>query len=182
MNERTFFNEELNTTAKYLEVWKYEVVKVRDIEDLLVYNHYWQDAEGELWLDFMDPNENMRTAFDAYRSRKGFMHPEAIKQLRQNLQLSQRAFSERLGISYSKLSQIETNKRIQTLSQEIGFRKAEQDFKTQGYLKSYAVESSPSDKLTECLTGVATISTHNLSYIRHQPASFKISRFTGEIA
>lgn len=127
MTKKVFYNEELDTTEEYSEVWKYELMQVKDIPDLIVRNHYWKDDRGELWLDFDDPNENFRRAFNAYRSRKGFMQPNDIKQLRENLHLSQRVFSERLGISHAKASRIENNKRVQTLSQEISFRKAQQD-------------------------------------------------------
>lgn len=126
-DKKVFYNEELDTTEEYSEVWKYELMQVKDIPDLIVRNHYWKDDRGELWLDFNDPNENFRRAFNAYRSRKEFMQPNDIKKLRGNLHLSQRVFSERLGISYAKASRIENNKRVQTLSQEISFRKAQQD-------------------------------------------------------
>ncbi|PME01829.1 hypothetical protein [Lactiplantibacillus plantarum] len=83
MAKKTFYNEELNTTEEYSEVWKYELMRVKDISDLIVHNHYWKDSRGELWLDFDDPNENFRKAFNAYRNRKGFMQPNEIKKLRE---------------------------------------------------------------------------------------------------
>lgn len=55
MAKKTFYNEELNTTEEYSEVWKYELMRVKDISDLIVHNHYWKDSRGELWLDFDDP-------------------------------------------------------------------------------------------------------------------------------
>ena len=111
-----------------MEVKKHEIIKVKDISDLLVCNRYWQDSDGELWLDFDDPNENFRGIFNAYRERKGFMQPTELKILRRNFNLSLREFAEWLGISYSKVSQVENNKRIQTLTQEVAFRKVQQDY------------------------------------------------------
>lgn len=149
--KRTFFNPETETTEEYTDVWKYEVMSMKDIKDLLVRTHYWQDKAGELWLDFDDPNENFRIIFTAYRSRKGYMQPQQIKELRGKLGLSLREFSGRLGISYAKLSQIENNKRVQTLSQEVSFRKAQQDYHGQGFLTDYTVVSNSESLLTQAL-------------------------------
>ena len=77
-----------------MEVKKHEIIKVKDISDLLVCNRYWQDSDGELWLDFDDPNENFRGIFNAYRERKGFMQPTELKILRRNFNLSLREFAE----------------------------------------------------------------------------------------
>ncbi|PTM22155.1 transcriptional regulator [Lactobacillus sp. PFC-70] len=148
MKKRTFYNPETETKEEYTEVWKTESVSVKDIKDLLVTNHYWEDREGELWLDFEDPNENFRAAFNAYRRRKGYMEPQQIKDLRKRLGLDLRRFAERLGISYSKLSQIENNKRVQTLSQEVSFRKAQQDYQRQGFLTDYSATANVEKLLT----------------------------------
>lgn len=185
MTKRTFYNEELNTTDEYSEVWKNELMQVKDIPNLIVHNHYWKDSQGELWLDFNDPNENFRRAFDAYRNRKGFMQPAEIKKLREDLHLSQRVFSERLGISYAKVSQIETNKRIQTLSQEVSFRKAQQDYERQGFLTSYDSSASTSDKLTRVLTETKYSDTAKYSYTTGDGAKatiFKAQEFVGGVA
>lgn len=185
MIKRTFYNEELNTTEKYSEVWKYEMMQVKDIPDLIVHNHYWEDSQGELWLDFNDPNENFRRAFNAYRNRKGFMQPNEIRKLREDLHLSQRAFSERLGISYAKVSQIENNKRVQTLSQEVSFRKAQQDFEKQGFLTSYESSASDSDKLTSVLSETKYTDIAKYSYTTSDGSKdtiFKAHGFVGGIA
>lgn len=38
---KAFYNPELETTENYVEVWKPEVIKVKDESDLVVMNHYW---------------------------------------------------------------------------------------------------------------------------------------------
>ncbi|RRK09758.1 helix-turn-helix domain-containing protein [Lactiplantibacillus garii] len=182
MIKKIFFNVELNTTAEYTEVWKYEVVKVKDVPDLLVRNHYWQDAQGELWLDFEDPNENFRGIFNAYRKRKGFMQPWEVKKLRANLGLSLRDFAERLGISYAKVSQIENNKRIQTLAQEVAFRKAQQDYQRQGYLTSYAVAPSSGETLTRVLGKVKYQDTVITTYQTPNEAGTNRFKYVGGVA
>ncbi|CAJ1227919.1 hypothetical protein LZY01_00260 [Levilactobacillus zymae] len=154
--KKTFFNPETETTGDYTEVWQYEVVPIKDVKDLLVRTHYWQDADGELWLDFNDPNENFRSIFTAYRARKGYLQPQQIKTLRHQLGLSVREFARRLGLSYAKLSQIENNKRIQTLSQEISFRKAQQDYQQQGFLTAYPAPQDPGTLLTQALAARPT--------------------------
>ena len=123
MRKRIFYNEELEAEGEYTEVWKQEVMRVRDVSDLVLCNHYWQDKDGELWVDFEDPNENLRKAFIEYRRRKGFMRPEEIKELRRKLELSTQDFAKMIGIDCDELVQIERNSRIQTLSQENFFKK-----------------------------------------------------------
>lgn len=126
--KKALYNPELDTTEIYTEVWKPEIVKVRDINDLLVINHYWQDADGELWGDFADPMENVRNSFTAYRKRKNYMTSGEIRELRHNLGLSVREFAYILGIGSSSLTQIENNQRVQAKYQEILFEAARNDY------------------------------------------------------
>jgi len=94
MNKRKeFYNPELETTENYDEVWKLEVIKVKDESDLVVMNHYWQDKDGELWGDFNNPMENVKRGFDAYRKRKGYMTPDEIRNLRNQLNMSVKEFA-----------------------------------------------------------------------------------------
>lgn len=187
MKKRTFYNPETETKEEYTEVWKTESVSVKDIKDLLVTNHYWEDREGELWLDFEDPNENFRAAFNAYRRRKGYMEPQQIKDLRKRLGLDLRRFAERLGISYSKLSQIENNKRVQTLSQEVSFRKAQQDYQRQGFLTDYSATANVEKLLTVAIENGEPNSLKQPSEfygLKTKPNEryFKITRRTGGVA
>jgi len=177
MKKKSFYNEELEKTSEYTEIWKYETVKVKDLSDLVVRNHYWKDETGELWLDFNDPNENFRNIFDTYRKRKGFMEPNKIKELRNKLDLSLRDFARNLGISYAKLSQIENNKRIQTLSQEISFRKAQQDYECQGYLTTYLSNDDTGDMLTRALEKKETINLKNNRSFYSQKAVQRVISF-----
>ena len=119
---KEFYNPELETTEDYTEVWKPEVIKVKDESNLVVMNHYWQDKDGKLWGDFNDPMENVKRGFDAYRKRKGYMTPNEIRNLRNQLNMSVREFANAIGIGSSLLTQIENNKRVQVKSQEIVFR------------------------------------------------------------
>lgn len=127
--KKEFYNPELETTEVYTEVWQLEIVKVRDIDDLIVRNHYWKDAAGELWGDFDDPMENVRNSFNAYRERQGYLKPDEIRALRQNLGLSVRQFASELGIGFSTLNQIENNQRLQVKYQEKLFEAAEMLYK-----------------------------------------------------
>lgn len=124
MNEvkKEFYNSEKELTEKYTEKWIIEKVKVNDIDDLIVNHHYWEDADGELWTDFKNPMENVKADFVAYRERKGFLKPEEIKRLRNNLKLTVRQFAISTGFGYSNISQIENNQRVQTKYQDILFR------------------------------------------------------------
>lgn len=134
IKKKEFYNPELGIKELYTEVWKPEVIKVKDVTDLLVMNHYWRDASGELWGDFDDPMENVRRSFDAYRERKGYMTPNDIRHLRNQLDMSVRAFADALGIGPSSLTQIENNQRVQAKYQEILFEAARDKYKSDGNL------------------------------------------------
>ena len=133
MTTKVFYNPELDRKETYTEVLKLETVQVKDINDLLVLNRYWQDSEGELWVDFDDPSENLRRAFAAYRERMGFLSSDQIRQIRQRKGYSVRQFASQLGISSSSLTQIENNQRIQAKYQDVLFRFADQSLPDKGY-------------------------------------------------
>ncbi|MFT8425283.1 MAG: helix-turn-helix domain-containing protein [Liquorilactobacillus sp.] len=128
---KKFYNPELETTENYTEVWKPEVIEVKDEADLLVLNHYWQDKHGDLWGDFDDPMENVRRGFDAYRKRKGYMTPDDIRNLRNQLNMSVRDFANAIGIGFSSLTQIENNQRVQVRYQDILFRLVKENYEYQ---------------------------------------------------
>lgn len=128
LTQKEFYNPEKDITELYTEKWLPEVVQVKDVDDLLILSHYWQDNEGELWTDFDHPMENVTRAFDEYRQRKDFMAANDIYQLRQQLGLSVRDFADRLGISPSALSQIETNRRVQTKYQDNLFKATKEQY------------------------------------------------------
>ncbi|GEN94106.1 helix-turn-helix domain-containing protein [Pediococcus ethanolidurans] len=177
MKEKNFFNPEKGIEELYIEKWIPEIVKVRDIDDLLVINHYWQDAEGELWNDFDHPNENFVRTFDAYRERKGFMQPSQICELRKQLHLSVREFAKRLGISYSTVSQIENNQRIQVLYQENLFEHAKKEFETTGELPDHADKNSQiTARLNFSTSGTPFYISHN-SYISEEHCQSKSNEF-----
>ena len=120
MQERTkkFYNAELEATGIYTEVFELEKVQVREIKDIIVKHHYWKDEDGEFWVDFGDPTENLRVDFAAYRKRKGYITPEEIKKLREDTGLTVRVFANYLGMGSSTLSQLENNQRVQTKEQD----------------------------------------------------------------
>lgn len=126
--KKRFYNEELGRTDLYTEVWKLETVKVKDVDDLVVENHYWQDSDGELWSDFDHPMENVKKALAAYRKRKAYMMPQEIRTLRENMGLSVKEFADELGIEPSTFAQIETGRRVQDKQQESLFRSAEKEY------------------------------------------------------
>ncbi|ETA74458.1 helix-turn-helix domain-containing protein [Ligilactobacillus equi] len=119
--KKVFYNPEYEKEDEYTEVWKLELVSVKDVDDLLVYNHYWKDSDGELWGDFDNPMENVKRAIVAYRERKDYMSSKAIKNLRKSMNMTVREFSKKYGISTSSLTQIENDQRIQTRYQEALF-------------------------------------------------------------
>lgn len=142
VTKKKFYNEELDTTDLYTEVWLLETVRVKDVDDLLVENHYWRDSEGELWSDFNNPMENVKRSFDAYRKRKGYMTPHEIRTLRENLGLSVREFADELGIASSTLTQIENNRRVQVKYQEKLFRSAERDYRNGTFHKMDSLKTT----------------------------------------
>lgn len=136
MKKRKFYNPELGTKEEYSEVWKTGTVSVRDLDDIKVVNHYWQDIDGELWGDFNDPMENVRRSFDAYRERKSYMTPDDIRSLRARLHMTVREFAEMLGIGSSTLTEIENNQRVQVKYQEILFEAVNELLNSEGRLPS----------------------------------------------
>lgn len=137
--QKQFLNPETDSVGVYSERWLLEKVKVKDIDDLIVRNHYWEDEEGELWVDFDDPDENLRNAFTAYRSRIGFMSASEVAKLRKDTGLSVRKFASHLGISSSVLSQIENNKRIQTKYQDMLFKSTRDEYNHSGRLSDSGI-------------------------------------------
>lgn len=115
---KEFYNEELETTERYKSVWKFEKTQVREITDLIVRHHYWEDSTGEFWSDFDDPMENPKADFIAYRARKNYMTPGEVKKLREHSGKTVRTFAHYLGIGSSTLSQLENNRRVQTKEQD----------------------------------------------------------------
>jgi len=134
MTKKEFYNPETDTTETYTEVWQVEQVKVRDETHLLVKNHYWQAADGELWVDFDHPMENVQAAFNAFRESKGYLKPDEIRALRHKLNMTVRRFAEVLGIAPSSLTQIENNLRVQAKYQENLFEAVAYFLKIQGRL------------------------------------------------
>lgn len=171
--KKRFYNEELGTTDLYTEVWTLEKVRVKDVDDLLVENHYWQDSDGELWSDFDHPMENVERSFDAYRTRKGYMTPQKIRTLRENMGLSVREFAGELGIASSTLTQIENNRRVQVKYQENLFRSAERDYRNGTFHKI----NSP--KTTNELLNQRLVTS---TYASHTPKykTIKLSKFDKE--
>lgn len=120
--KKQFYNPEIETVDVYEEVWIVEKINIKDEKNLLVKNHYWRDKFGELWADFDNPMENVYRGFEAYRTRKGFLSPRQIKEIRNSVNMSVREFADALGISSSTLTKIENNHRIQTKYQDQLFR------------------------------------------------------------
>lgn len=102
---RRFYNPELDRSDEYTERYITEKVKVRDLT-VTVISHYWQDKVGHLWADFSDPNENLRKAFSAYIIRKGWLTPYQIRLMQRKLHLSNKDFSQYVGIDVLILNQI----------------------------------------------------------------------------
>jgi len=134
MTKKEFYNSELEQTSWYDEVWKIELIRVRDEDNLLVRNHYWQDEAGELWVDFGHPMENVVRGFSAYRLKKGYLTPDEIRHLREQLGMTVRSFADVLGIAPSSLTQIENNQRVQAKYQENLFRTAKTWYEKEGHL------------------------------------------------
>lgn len=120
--EKEFYNPEKEKTEIYKKKKVLEKIKIREINDLVVVNTYWEDPDGELCVDFDNPTENKDKDFIAYRKRVNYMQPSEIKGLRAELNLSIRDFAEIIGIGFSNLSKIENNKVIQTKYQDNLFK------------------------------------------------------------
>lgn len=118
MVTKQFYNPETNRTGTYIEVWRVEQIALRDEPELLVRNHYWQDATGELWGDFDQPMENIYEAFRAYRLKHGYLNSDEICDLRMRIGKSKERFAEMIGVSVATVTQIENNQRLQTAHEE----------------------------------------------------------------
>ena len=68
--EKKFYNPEKESTEFYTEKWVLEQTTVKDLKNLTVKHHYWIDSDGEWWVDFENPMENVHADFDAYRIEK----------------------------------------------------------------------------------------------------------------
>ena len=153
-NKMEWNNPETGTIGTYTEIYKIEELTARDGTKVLIKSHYWKDADGELWVDPNNPNENFRTFASEYRKQKGFMQPDEVKSLRNKLGYNVRDFATELGVSYAKLSAIENDKRIQTKYQENLFRKAASDLDKYGHLIKLIPVRDPAVVLNAFLTSV----------------------------
>ena len=118
IEKREFYNPEKELTEIYQKETVIERAKVKDIDDLMVLHNYWKDSEGELWNNFDDPMENVRSDFNAYRTRVGFIQPWELKELRKNLKMTVREFGDWTGIGHENISKIENNQSVQTKYQD----------------------------------------------------------------
>lgn len=106
-NDTLFFS--LNTS----ENSDYECVEICEdiafLKEQLQVNHlYWRRiSDGELLESEEQSVENLHRDRSAYREKYRLLTPEKIKKIRENYYLNLRDFSEILGVSFSKLAEIE---------------------------------------------------------------------------
>lgn len=67
---------------------------------------YCKHCGAELWNETLD-NENLKTAFNEYRKRRGLLTSEQIKRIREKYQLSQALFSKVLGLGEKTITRYE---------------------------------------------------------------------------
>lgn len=132
VEKKEFFNPEKEITELYEKETLIEKAKVNDIDDLIVVHYYWKDSDGDLWNNFDDPMENVRSDFNAYRSRVGFMQPWELKKLREDIKMTVREFGNWTGIGYGNISKIENNQRVQTKYQDRIFKLTKDKFDATG--------------------------------------------------
>lgn len=85
-----------------------DVVKVRG-EIIPVKVNVYHCADGDHYFyDLKDEEDKYQTAYREYRTRKGLLQPETIKQLREKYGLSQRAFARFLGWGTITIQRYET--------------------------------------------------------------------------
>ncbi len=132
VEKREFYNPEKELTEIYEKETVIELAKVKDIDNLIVIHYYWKDSDGELWNNFDDPMENVRSDFNTYRNRVGFMQPWELKELRENIKMTVREFGDWTGIGYGNISKIENNQRVQTKYQDRIFKLTQEKFNSTG--------------------------------------------------
>ena len=118
MRKQKFYNLEKDTTDWYTERWFNEPARVRDVDNLQVWHHYWEDAAGDLWVDFNNPEENVHQDFRAYRQAKQYLTPEQLQVVRHLAGLSIPAFAKLVGLSASAIRELEQDQRVQTDAEE----------------------------------------------------------------
>lgn len=180
--EKEFYNPEKELSELYTEKWIVEKCKIKDVNDLLVLHHYWQDSDGELWVDFDSPMENVEADFLAYRKRKEYMQPNEIKELRQSLNLSVREFAELTGLGFSNISQIENNKRVQTKYQDVIFQLIKKEYLTIGFNSKYYAESDFTDSINKQLNDDSFDPNLISKYNSHSTYSYNNDKTLGDAA
>ncbi|ETY74271.1 hypothetical protein [Lactiplantibacillus fabifermentans] len=118
MRKQKFYNLEKDTTDWYTERWLNEQTRVRDVDNLQVWHHYWEDVAGDLWVDFNNPEENVHQDFLAYRQAKQYLTPEQLQAVRHLAALSIPAFAKLVGLSANALRELEQDQRVQTDAEE----------------------------------------------------------------
>lgn len=116
---RLIYNPILDNTERYTEIWETELVTARGVKDLPVKNHYWkQNSNGELWLDFDNPDENFYAFATAFRKEMNYMTPGEIQQLCLESGLGKSLFASLLSMDEDTLDSLMSNDLIQDEEQE----------------------------------------------------------------
>lgn len=101
-------------------VFKNEEVKVKKESFYVNHKYYRCSSCGELFEPLDDIDYNIDLDYSMYRELKGYLHPTAIKHIREKYKLSQRQFAELLGFSHATISNIE-NGSLQNKQQNMLF-------------------------------------------------------------
>jgi len=150
--ERTLTGRLANFTVISLE----ETVLVRRREVQMTHI-YWVpagerlDDEDNYLEPIDDPDFKLQADFREYRRRFGVLTPEAVREIRENYQLSLRQFAMVLGMSYSTLSEIENGLVLQTDEQESLFRLSQNNgaFATLVQAKKAIMSASQYEKIEQ---------------------------------
>lgn len=182
--KKVFYNPEKDLKEIYTEQWIIEKSRVKDIEDLLVRHHYWKDSDGELWTDFLNPMENVKADFNAYRTRRKFMSPEELRELRSDLKLTVREFSKLTGLGSSNISQIENNQRVQTKYQDMMFQLIRAQYKATGEIRTNEAKyDNATDAFNDEITNAQPFDPNLYSQSNHKATySYDLDKTLGDAA
>lgn len=123
VDKKRYVHKPTNTDELYFVIQVPETFYIQNL-DVSVQSEYWVLANKDIsdtanyLLPINDPDKNTRAVYAAFRKNANYLTPSEIRDQRVRMGLSLRELSQILGFSYSTLSEIENNKRLQNQLQE----------------------------------------------------------------
>ncbi|MFT8411957.1 MAG: helix-turn-helix domain-containing protein [Schleiferilactobacillus perolens] len=123
VEKKRYVHKLTHTDELYFVIQVPETFHIQHL-DVSIQSEYWVLANKDIsntanyLLPINDPDKNTRAVYVAFRKNANYLSPSEIRDQRVRVGLNLRELAQILGFSYSTLSEIENNKRLQNQLQE----------------------------------------------------------------